>query len=741
MMPPFKIETKMRTPYIFFLITLLISLQSALISLQSAAANTGQITGQVKLNPDNETLAGVNVRLLDSPLGAITDEQGEFRIEQVPAGSYVVEASHIGYSAHRQKEVTVEPGSTVSLNFYLKEHIIEMDQVVVTGTLTRHMLKDTPVITEVISLKSIRDIGSSNLVDVMQEQTGIDISNGIGRVQSAQVQGLSDNHVLVLIDGERTTGSVDGALDLGQIPVDQIERVEVVKGPLSSVYGSEAMGGVINIITKQASSAPRMKAGITVGSNGRQDYTFSLAREYPKAFGPEHDLSLLLSSGWNKYFGVDYDERDNFMELPDYDRKNVNLKAGYNFRNEFEFDLRLNYYEDEMEWLAGTPQNAFIDYSDNQKYGVNGVMQYHFSPKTHLKFVANYSQNNHGLQELTGTGSEVKSDDSAEEIQNYRLQMTTSPYNASTLSFGLERKEESIDSDRVLDQFKSYSDNVAFVEDEWTISDMTFTVGGRYSDNTEYGSFFAPKVSLMFRAMDNLKTRFSYGRGFRKPSLKELYIDFHSTVGYIVEGEPNLEPEKSHGFNLGLEYHTSTTLWFRTNIYYNIVENLIDYYPKGAEGDATVLSYYNVHEATTRGIDINLNFNPLEHVGFVLGYNYTRAEDSNGNELPYRVPHSFNWKLRGDYNELGLSGNIRGQWYDSKLALDDQTNNDIYSGDDVVNTFRVPSYAVWDISLEKSLFQNMSLFGGVNNIFDKTYYPFGQIKGREFYIGASYQLQ
>jgi outer membrane receptor for ferrienterochelin and colicins len=272
------------------------------------------------------------------------------------------------------------------------------------------------------------------------------------------------------------------------------------------------------------------------------------------------------------------------------------------------------------------------------------------------------------------------------------------------------------------------------------MGDLMLSVGGRWSDNSVYGSFFAPRASLLWTTTENVTLRASYGRGFRAPSINELYIDFPNTgVGYIVEGEPSLQPETSTGYNLGLQYAREDLVWFRVNAYYNQLTNLIDYFVKGTE--PIVLSYRNIDEAVTRGVDVDVDLNLLDDMTIGLGYAWTVAQDGDGADLPFRTPHSVTWRITHAWEWAGLRTHLRGRWFDRQLVTDEQINLSIYSGGGDAEFFYTPSHMILDLKLVRPLFDVFELSAGINNITRQIYYPFGQIKGREYFAGLTWTLR
>ncbi len=706
-----------------------------------SAADTGSLTGRVFLGEEKLTIPGVTVSLVGTPMRTATDRNGAFEFRGLAEGTYDIEASCIGYKKERHLGARVSGAGPTEVTLSLTASVFRLNEVVVTGSLQKHLLKDTPVITEVISQEDIASVGSSDLADVMRVQTGIELGTSIGQTQSVRLHGLNKNQVLVLVDGERITGRVDDAVDIGQIAVNMIEKIEVVKGPLSSIYGSEALGGVINIITKSPQHAPALHAGATYGTYGRRDFELSAARTFDGVFGGDRGLTLFANAGWNTFGGVDYNTRDAFSEMPEYDRRNLNLKISAPVTEKFSLSLKADLYKDESRWLAGG--DGYINYIDrgsNEKTSATASANYIFSPSLDANVSAFYSANTHGSTEETNFGYTVRSGDTDEEIQTYRAVVTTTPYGSSVLSLGLESTIEAVTSNRLSDGARRFVNNIAFAEDEWTFSAVTVVVGGRYSDNSVYGTFFAPRVSLRWRISDNATLRSSYGRGFRAPSSNELFIDYDNAgVGYIVKGAPSLRPETSDGFNAGIDYSREDLVWFRANVYYNDVVNLINYFQVSAVGARPVVySYHNVSSAVTKGVDVDVDLRPWNKTTISLGYNYSAAKDGNGLDLPFRSPHTLNARLAYEITEWDLNATVRGRWYDRKVVVDEQiTVSEVGKG----NRFYADAYAVMDLVLTKRFFRDLTLTCGINNLTDWISYPYGQTKEREFFAGLSYTLQ
>jgi outer membrane receptor for ferrienterochelin and colicins len=718
-----------------------------LISFLSLNLFAGTIKGKVTLGAEKNVIAGVSITITDRKVRFSTDANGYFVIPNITNGLYQIEVMQLGYKKGYIKDILIENDATVEVEINLAESPFLLNEVVVTGSLNKHLLKDSPVVTEVISRKDIEKTGSSDLSEVIKAQTGVELGTSIGQTQNVRLQGLNKNQVLVLVDGERVTGKVDDAVDLGQIPVNLIEKIEVVKGPLSSTYGSDALGGVVNIITKNPKNAARFHVSIDGGSNGKQDYEISAAQSVNDIFGDSNDISFLINAGLNKYFGVShYDSSNSFDGIPEYDRRNADLKIGYSDHEKLQLDVKLGYYEDYMIWQASKVDFYQVQTkATNEKSTVTTSLNYTISDDSHLKFSAHVSQNDHGSVKISNTKVQSDYNLSVEELQTYRGQYTFTPYTSSVLTFGMERNIEGAKSGRLKTGARTIINDVGYVEDEWSFLNYTLSFGGRYSDNSVFGGFFAPRVSLRYKANEKLTFRGSYGRGYRAPSFIELFFDFnHSGLSYIVEGDPALRPETSHGYNFGIDYARDNLIWFRANFYYNSVTNLIEDYIKHNATSAepiTIFSYKNISEAVTKGVDVDIDMAPFTYCALSVGYNYTSATDGNGIELPFRTPHSVTLKTSYENQEDGTVISIRGRWYDMKIVNDRRQNNNTLTGQVTESIVSSPAYHVFDLKASQTVFEQLTLSAGINNILDKTVFPYGNIKGREYFAGIRYQIQ
>lgn len=207
--------------------------------------NYGEVEGLVRITT-GEPLRNVNVMLLGTTQGASTNEEGTFVIRNIAPGEYTIAFRHLGFGT-QEKKIRVIAGTTTTVTIFLEETILPLATVVVTGTRTEKTLENVPIVTAVVPRRELQLSGGTDLRSILAEQTGLGLVNDHGT--GVQVQGFDPSYTLILIDGEPMIGRTAGTLELSRLSIGNVERIEIVKGPSSSLYGSEALAGVINVIT------------------------------------------------------------------------------------------------------------------------------------------------------------------------------------------------------------------------------------------------------------------------------------------------------------------------------------------------------------------------------------------------------------------------------------------------------------------------------------------------------------
>lgn len=570
---------------------------------------------------------------------------------------------------------------------------VEMQKTVVTATKTEHTLGDVPVAVEVITKEEIEARNVKTVQDALKYISGIKVNkncSGWGDKGKVQIQGLSADYTLILVDGQKYHGGHGEGVDLQSIPIETIERIEIVKGPASALYGSDAMGGVINIITKSAPEKPTFAASASFGSRKTEVYETSGGFKHAQ-FGTFLNYTRRESDGIE-------------TELDKYKEDILQGTLQYEFTQQSRLDLKPYYSEHKMEDEGRT----------QKRVGLNALWEWNPDKLSKLNLRGSLLNYEHYTDDR---GSDWDDDNYEVELNYSRL-----VFGKHTLVAGYHYQGEDID-----DKGKGYDGsqtlNSFFLQDEIDFSPFVFVLGLRVDDHDKWGTEINPKASLMYKATDALKFRASVGRAFKAPDLVKLYGEGWRMGPYVVHANPNLNPETSVGYQLGAEYEFSQDILGKVTLFRNDIEDMINY--------RTVKTSYpydmyweNIDEATTQGVEVSLVSRFMDNLTAKLGYTFLDTEDeATGKELVERAKHKVDLELDLDIPQLGLNFNLAGQYVGKRY-------------EDEENTERLGSYAVWDFAATKDITDYAEIFARVDNIFGKKDIEDEyDIDGTEFFAG------
>ena len=662
--------------------------------------------------------------------------------------------------------------------------VINLDEVVVTATRTERKLGNIAVPVTIVTSKNIQQAASLRLNDILNEQSGLYITSGFG--SGVQMQGLNPDYTLILINGEPIIGRTAGVLDLNRITVGNIQKIEIVKGPSSSLYGSEAMAGVINIITKQPINH-QLSAGIRYGTYNTTDANFTAATKFNK----------LLVQIFSNYYSTDgYSIRPNAVErtVAPIKRLTNQIQINYPFSNKTKLSILGRYnFENIINKIAVT-NTGNTTYSDgiekHNDYNINPIITHQFNNKT-TSSLRLYHSRFKSTQDLSTNTPNAYNDYFLQDFYRAENQTDYQINSKNSLTLGAGYIVENVRSSRYDNKDNIKQSNVAygFVQNEFKPNEKVNLITGlRYDKNSIYASAFSPKLAIHYKSSKKITLNASIGRGFKAPDFRQLYLNFTNTAagsysvfgaleaqnqiaqldkqGQIQSYENDyyklaaLQPEFSTGINIGAKYLLSNFTFLDVNIFRNDIENLIDSrlvanYKSGAQ----IFSYLNVKNAYTQGIEFNLSHKLNSAITITSGYQYLETadkdqieatkkglvftKDANGasrkmnlNEyfgLPNRSKHMANLKLLYEKNNFFI--NTRAI-YRSKWAVGDKDGNGLYnSNDEFANGF---------IQLNCSIgkqFNQISIQTGCDNILNYTdVNNLPNLPGRTYYISFKYQL-
>jgi outer membrane receptor for ferrienterochelin and colicins len=664
--------------------------------------------------------------------------------------------------------------------------IRQLAEIVVTATRSERALAELPVPVTVIQQKQIASMGSLRLNDVLGEQTGLAITSDHGT--GIQMQGFTPEYTLILVDGEPLIGRTSGTLELNRIAVGNIRQVEIMKGPSSSLYGSEALAGVINIITDRPNGV-NSTLSARFGTNETLDFSATLNYQKNK-FGLYAFLDRYSTDGY------DLSPETEGKTVSPFTNYTYQSRLTYNFSDRMKFSLSGRYFTETQESITdiGTTDAPVLlnGRGDAKDWNVNPVLSYNFSQKlktTVRLYGSKYSTTS--LMTYNGDGSTY--DDTYFDQTFTRPEVQTEYFlNAKNIiTLGIGRIWESVEATRYDDKMK-YQTNYAYAQYEWQpLSKLNLLIGGRYDDHSAYGSQLSPKLSAQYDVNAWLAVRGSLGVGFKAPDFRQLYLNFtNATVGYTVLGSNELatgiarlqsdgqideilvdpssfgeiKAETSRAYNIGLKLQPFKRSFVNINVFRNDVKDLIDTKPVARKlNEQYVYSYYNLAKVFTQGVEAEATHTLTGNISLSLGYqlliakdkavidqleageiyardaktNITRrVKESEYGGLFNRSRHMLNAKVFYENAAAGLTASVRAI-YRGRYGFADANNNVILDDDSEY----VDGYVVYNVSVGKTFMNALKAQVGCDNLFNYTnnqYIP--SLAGRLLWASVSVTL-
>ncbi|HQW83291.1 MAG TPA: TonB-dependent receptor [Ferruginibacter sp.] len=654
--------------------------------------------------------------------------------------------------------------------------IYTIDEITVSTTRTIKSIGDIPVPIQVISKKFIQQTGSQKLIDILQQQTGLVLAdNPLGQSlqgypnpfgSGIQMQGLDPSYTLILMDGEPLTGRNAGILNLGRIAVGNIKQVEIIKGPATSLYGSDALAGVINIITEKPTANNSL---LQVNQASNNTWGFTANQSFKKN-------KTAVQFFANRYSSSGYDLDKNIYGQTTDPFRNYSFagKVYYDFntKTQLQSSARLftqKQFNNYLVYTALQPQ-AVDGSSIETDWGFNNQLFHKLSNKIKLitrLYITGYQNN---AEVFTQNDKQLFDKSNMQQfLLKPELQAEIGDKRNEKLIAGAGYNYETVEANRYPEK-KRFNAFYFFSQKEWLLNNkLNITVGGRLDKHSLYKLQFNPKLALGYKANPNLTINASIGTGFKAPDFRQQFLFFTNTlVGYTLLGANELAngltqmqqqgqidqsinltpylgnqtllPEKSVGINLGGRYllHNKTT--FSLNIFRNDINKLIDRYnlPFTKTNGQSIFSYININNVFTQGFDVNINHQLSKIFSINTGYQYLEAKDKDvvkkikNGEMVKRDPvtfvssyvtsneygglfnrskHSANFQLF--YNSINKKwdANIRAN-YRGRFGFSD------INGDNILDDDReyVKGYVLLNAIISKSFKQGFEIQAGAENI-------------------------
>ncbi len=524
-------------------------------------------------------------------------------------------------------------------------------QASTTVTASRYEQNKTDVIPSmsIIDRDDILNLQANSIIDILSLQKGIDVARngGNGSATSVFMRGTNSTHALVLIDGMRVSSSFTGSFAWEHLPVSQIQRIEIVRGTRVSYYGSDAIGGVINIITRKQEKA---YVRYTTGSFGTHNFDLGYGNAndsgyYSLVFGSQKTDGF-SATNQNNFFGFNPDNDG-------YENLSLNLKAGLNLDNG---KLNFNYLESKGNIDFDSFYN--VGNSDTKERVARIQWQAKLFNDWNSELAVGYNENS-----LT---TKVFSNG----FQSNRVVfdwLLNKSFGNHHLGFGATYRQEDADFTNVLIQQLRYSNsrNNSAVFANWRgrFNQHILSASVRYDDNSVYGSDTSADLDWAYQINDSVRFNVSAGTAFKAPNLNELFapqfqtIIFSPELGEFVnffsfEGNPDLKPEESINFEMGLKVKISEAQQLSFNAFYYKIDNLVDF-------QGPTFKPVNVNESTIQGLESEYNYS---HNGLNLNINAT-VQDTNNDQtntpLLRRPDNKLNLSIDKFFNQFSIGSSIR----------------------------------------------------------------------------------
>lgn len=600
--------------------------------------------------------------------------------------------------------------------------VTTLEDIVVTATKTPHSLKDVPVETIVITRKDIERTNAQNLMDVLKNIPGIDTSvhdDVFGTYTwRATLHGLNfnDGYGLILIDGQRAMGCGQSGgmgeygVGLNQIPVDMIERIEVVKGPSSALYGSDAVAGVINIITRKIPRKAVAGAGVSYGWYKIKEKEKNGKVTKPSDYGHDRNLSRSHVS-----FGNRISDRIGYLLSYAYDSaEDIGQEPIKSYRHSFMGKVNVELTNKLDFHLKGEASKyEKMDNRDEDSYRISGGIDFRPSNAQCLslkgyKYVWDFT---HGYP---GYSYGYKHGNVGYDQCEIQYTWYSSEWNTLTLGGEVQRQPidytiENSDGSTIRVK-KDVHTSSLYAQDEITLfKTLTLVGGARYDHHSTFGNELNPKFSLMYKFSQDTILRASVGKAFKSPTIRQLYYEAPYRHGsYYCKSNPDLKAEKAIGYTASVEkWLLRKALMINLGYFRNDVDDMVIREDTGTTYNGLPLKIYkNVEKAWTQGIEVMCKTYLSEEFNASVAYTYTDSENKEtGKALPYVPKHSISFLPAYELERYGL-GATATITYTGK----EYTNSD--------NTAQIDGHTVVDAKVYKSLANKAKLSFEADNIFD-----------------------
>lgn len=726
--------------------TLIAFAQDAELAMLSNGRNLtdANIQGHVVDAGTGEHLPFISVVVKGTAIGISADASGHFFLKNLPVGDLTLEASSIGYKTV-SKQVKTEQGKTIELNFELDESSTYLGEVVVSATRNETDKKEAPIIVNVVSQKVFEGTASCNLAESMNFQPGLRVENNCGNCGTTQlrINGLEGQYSQILLNSRPIFSSLAGVYGLEQLPVGMIERVEVVRGGGSALYGASAIGGVVNIITKEPLRNSLSLSNTTnILKGGRKDINTSLNGSFVSDDfrAGVHIFGMLKNRDW-------YDRNgDGFSEIPELNSETAGFRGYYKTSR----NTRLNAeYHHIHEFRRGgnkfeRPPHETDITEQLEHYIDGGGLDFEiFSPDYKRRLSLYASGQIIKRDSYYGAGHDATAyghteDNTIVAGTQYTHRFDKLFFMPAEFTAGLEFNFNDLDDkiERIQRTLKQVTRAFGgYVQNEWKNEKYSMLIGARLDKhNLVHDAVLSPRANLRYSPSDKLGLRASYSSGYRAPQAydEDLHVEAVSEALSVIEIAKGLKPEYSHSISASADIYGSlgsVQMNFLAEGFYTMLKDVFALEARGKNDDETILYWERVNGpgATVKGLNFELKAGiPRKfevQTGFTLQSSKYNDPHNWSDQLPaqrtmFRAPDYYGYLTSNINITRQFTASLFGNYTGSMLV-----KHVISDGDDEKHREK-KTQAFWDMGIKLaydialSPGVNIQLNGGVKNIFD-----------------------
>lgn len=742
----------MRKKYLLFILSFLS------LSISIFAQHRVKIT--IREAGTQQPLLGAHITIAphkehQDTLIVITDKDGKAFINlEKENASYFYKVNMMGYMPVSGTLLATEK----EVNVVLKEDVMHLNGVVVTGSRTERPVKLSPITTQVLGGKALVDAGYSDLQHALQQETpGMNIQK-VGFGNEISMQGLDARHVLFLQDGERMTGDMAGNLDYERFNLHAIDRIEIVKGASSTLYGSRASGAVINLISKKTQKPLDIQAGVRFAQMNQRNYKQPNPKDFLYMFEKNSDrpnLQSWISAGikqgkFTSQTDVWYSSSDAFYMYQSEKDKKVYTKEANPF---LPHDITLTsiaprspmgiegtehlsvaqklYYEPSKSLSLQAYGSMFFMNSYDLIQDMTFSQSRDFMAGIKLKYdVKDWFTVNLSLH--GDFYDRFKRHERIDERKNVykskifepRLTLTSSYFTGHNIIFGVEHTTDELTSDRFVNRrmtTRSLHETEYFLQDEWTVnSHWMLSSGVRTNFSKAFGFMWMPKIAIKYAPDNHWALRANYSMGYRAPSIKELFFNWDHLGMFQIKGSENLQSEKNNYFSLGAEY-SKDRFFINVNAYANIFNKKIEGVWRIYDMQYN-FEYINLKSQRMLGVEAIMKWRLTDNFMLNATYSYVNVSKQNGIQVNTTSPHAAtasidytlnrpNYRLKSIFS-TSIMGEKKFDVQDRVWVKEHNKSYDAY--------FRciLPTYVLCNLAVVQTFYNKVKLTVGVDNIFN-----------------------